>query len=93
MTNIIDLTQKRKEKLLKRIDALAGLPYVGWSHYTHLNAARLHVFDDELPIAKLIIDEVENSIKTFRRMDGKDPFALPPKFFQYIEPTIKDDNE
>jgi hypothetical protein len=96
MTNVIDLTAKRKEKLLDRIDKLSGNMHIVWEDFQHLMMARIHVLSDHLPIASMMIEQIEAKVEVFNKRISYDKwkrYLNLDKWNEHIEITVKDDDE
>lgn len=92
MTNVIDLTAKRKEKLLDRIDKLSGNMHIVWEDFQHLMMARIHVLSDHLPIASVMIEQIEAKVEVFNCPDKWKRYLSLDKWNEHIEITVKDDD-
>jgi hypothetical protein len=94
MTNIIDLTEKRKEKLLAKIDAVmwrsSFAPYFTYEDYQSLMSARAYVLMNHLPMADMLINEVVKRIEESKKQPVE--VLINNRFFN-IESQVEDDNE
>jgi hypothetical protein len=67
MSNVIDLTEKRKDKLMDRLKILVHDLFLSCDDYEYLVSARHHILDNHLPIAQVMIEQLEKKVVELKK--------------------------